>query len=419
MEVDEEPIDSTDPVEDILPVHSPEAELKEVPAAGESGLPCPGRASSSIVVPQENGCDLNEGSQKDGLQSEQVDEAGAEGGPSFRGETLEPREMDTTPTVTPPSPKAALEMEERANVAEYLAPTPEGCVTPTALLSATGSPTQPRASPKRKQLSSPEGSEIADGLVSAVKRHCRSASETAPSSRLPGRMPYGPSYRADGEELEVAGGEEKQTPMLQRSEDSRTPLATTERTEHSPELSPREEPQAPMLQRSGDSSRTPPATPERTDHSPDLSPEEEPEDHLFVTPPEGDRPPGIVRDEFAGAEGDTSGDFPEQPEELAAPRGQVTPAETPAGTKPQPPAGPDAPDKDTPLPDGDEEWQPSEPEPVVASTWPSSPAAEGGDDSAVPPFQWSQPLNLSSDSCRNDFESPNGEVTRPYQRHLG
>ncbi len=77
--------------------------------------------------------------------------------------------MDATPAVTPPSPKAALKMEEGPNVAEYLAPTPEGYVTPTGSLSATGSPTQPRTSLKRKQLSSPEGSEIAVGLVSVVK----------------------------------------------------------------------------------------------------------------------------------------------------------------------------------------------------------------------------------------------------------
>ncbi len=103
-------------------------------------------------------------------------------------ETLEPREMDATLAVTPLSPDASPEAGERVNVAEYHAPTPEGYVTPTGVLSATGSLTQPRTSPKRKQLSSPEGSEIAAGLVIAG-RHCRSASESAPSSRLPGRMP--------------------------------------------------------------------------------------------------------------------------------------------------------------------------------------------------------------------------------------
>ncbi len=77
--------------------------------------------------------------------------------------------MDATPAVTPPSPEAAPETEEKANMAEYRVSTPEGYVTPTGLLSTTGSPTRPRTSPKRKQLSSPEGSEIAAGLVSAVK----------------------------------------------------------------------------------------------------------------------------------------------------------------------------------------------------------------------------------------------------------
>ncbi len=102
-----------------------------------------------------------------------------------------------------------------------------------------------------------------------------------------------------------------------------------------------------------------------------------------------------------------------------APQSQSAPAEAPAETEPPPPTGHDAPTEDTPPPVGDERWQSLEPEPVAASTPPLSPAAEGLDDSAVPLFQWSQPLNLSSDSHRNDFESPNGEVTRPYQRHMG
>ncbi len=55
----------------------------------------------------------------------------------------------------------------------------------------------------------------------------------------------------------------------------------------------------------------------------------------------------------------------------------------------------------------------------MASTPPSSPTAEGWDDSAIPPFQWDQPLDQSGDSRGLDFDSPNGEVTRPYQRHLG
>ena len=74
--------------------------------------------------------------------------------------------------------------------------------------------------------------------------------ETAPGSRLPGRMAYGSSSCTDGEEPGVVGEEENQTPMLQRNGDPGTP----------------------------------PTTPGRTDHSHDLSQEEEPEDLLFVTP---------------------------------------------------------------------------------------------------------------------------------------
>ncbi len=126
-------------------------------------------ASHPTVASPENGPGSDEENQKDSLRQEQVGEARAEEKLSPVEETLEPREMDATPVVTPPSPDAAPETEERVNVAEYHAPTPEGYVTPTGVLSATGSPTRPRTSPKQKQLSSQEGSEIAAGLASAVK----------------------------------------------------------------------------------------------------------------------------------------------------------------------------------------------------------------------------------------------------------
>ncbi len=105
-----------------------------------------------------------------------------------------------------------------------------------------------------------------------------------------------------------------------------------------------EENQTPMLKRDGDPG-TPPTTLERTGYSQDLSQEEEPEDLLFVTPPEGDRPSGTAKDELTKAEGKMNGNFLEQLDELVASQSQLTPAETPAGTRPQPPAGPDAPMK--------------------------------------------------------------------------
>ncbi len=65
MAVDEQPMDPTDPMEEMSPVHSLEAESKEVPAAGRNVPPHSDGASSPIAVPQEDGCDLNEESQKD------------------------------------------------------------------------------------------------------------------------------------------------------------------------------------------------------------------------------------------------------------------------------------------------------------------------------------------------------------------
>ncbi len=74
-------------------------------------------------------------------------------------------------------------------------------------------------------------------------------------------------------------------------------------------------------------------------------------------------------------------------------------------------------------PDGDEERQSSGPEPFKTSTRPSRPAAsqdvEESDNYAIPSFQWTKPLSLSVYSCGNDFESPTGDVTTPYQPHIG
>ncbi len=168
------------PVGDITLIHNPEAELEEVPAVGKSVPPCSDAASSPIMVPREDGGDLIEKSRKDSLEREQAGEAGDERKPSLVEETLEPREMDvtpavtlpspkaahemadgaeggspvveeipepretdTTPAVTPPSPEAVLRTEKKAGMAECPSPASEGYVTPTGLLSATGSPTRP------------------------------------------------------------------------------------------------------------------------------------------------------------------------------------------------------------------------------------------------------------------------------------
>ncbi len=370
---------------DASPAPNPEPELKEVPTAEESAPSNSDGASCFIVISPEDGPGLDEESQKDSPRREQVGEGGAEEELSPVEETLEPWEMDATPGAAPPSPDAAPEAEGRANVAEYHAPTPEGYVTPTGVLAATGSPMRPRTSPKRKQLSSPEGSEVAAGLVSAVKRHCGSASESIPGSRLPGRMPYGLPPRIDGEEPGIVEGEESRT--------------STSEGDGNPE--------------------TLPTTPEHTARSPGLSQEEEPDDLVFTTPPEGDRPSGTPKDSPTKGEEDLNGNFLGPLDGLAAPPNQPATTGTPAGSEPPLPVGQEVPTEDILPPVGNEREQPSELEPVAVSTWPFSPVAEGEDNPTIPPFRFTQPLNLSNDSCRDDFKSPSGEVTRPYQPHLG
>ena len=101
MEVEEEPRDSTDPVGNASPAPDPETELKKAPAAGEDAPPNPDGACCPIIAPPKDGPGSDKESQKDSPRREQVGETGAEEEPIPVEETLEPREMDATPAVTP------------------------------------------------------------------------------------------------------------------------------------------------------------------------------------------------------------------------------------------------------------------------------------------------------------------------------
>ncbi len=148
MEVDEEPRDSTHPVGDASTAPDPETETgKTLPAEGNTP-PNPNGASCPTIMLPEDGPGSDEESQKDRLHCEQVGEAWAEEESVPVEDAVDPREMDTTPTATPPSPATSPEAEEKIPIAEYHTPTPEGYVTPTGVLSATGFPTRPRASQK-------------------------------------------------------------------------------------------------------------------------------------------------------------------------------------------------------------------------------------------------------------------------------
>ncbi len=145
MEVDEEPVDPTDLVEEMSPVPGTGTESKETPAAGMTTPPRVGESSHSetglpIMGPGDDLIDPIEESQNDTPRNEKTNADEAEEGFSLVEEILELREMDATPAVTPPSLKDRPETENKDGVAEHLAPTSEGYVTPTGLLSAAGSP---------------------------------------------------------------------------------------------------------------------------------------------------------------------------------------------------------------------------------------------------------------------------------------
>ncbi len=382
MEVDEEPRNSTDPVENASPAPDPETELETVAAAEDDASSNPDRVGCPAIMLPEDGPGSEEGGQKDSACREHAGEAGAEEGSVPVEDAVDPREMDTTPVATPPSPAASPETEEKISIAEYHAPTPEGYVTPTGVLSATGSPIWPRASPKRKQLSSPEGSEIAAGLVCAVKRHCGSVSELALDPRLPGRMPYGLPSRLDGEELASVGRRESQSSMSER----------------------------------GEGLRTPPTTPVHAAHSSNASQEEEPEDLVFATPPEENKSFGTLTTNPAADKEGPNGNFLGPLDELAASPSHSTNVSSPAGATLSSPAGQETSEGAVPPSVRSEGEPPTGSEPTAVSTRPSSPDAEGEDNPTIPPFQFTQPLNVSTDSRENDFGSPIGEITEPYQR---
>ncbi len=100
MEVDEEPRDSTDPVGNASPASDPEREekkLEKTPAAEEDAPPNPDGACCPTIMLPEDGPGSDEEGQKDSPYREQAGEAGAEEESIPVGDTVELREMDTTP----------------------------------------------------------------------------------------------------------------------------------------------------------------------------------------------------------------------------------------------------------------------------------------------------------------------------------
>ncbi len=324
MEVDEEPRDSTDPVGDASPAQGnpdPETKAGTTFPAGENTPPNPNGTGCPIIVLPEDGSGPDGESKETCSQCDQVGDTGAEEESVPVGDIVDPREMDTAPATTPPSPVALAEAEEKIPIAEYHAPTPEGYVTPTGVLSATGSPTRPRASPKRKQLSSLEESELAAGLACAVKRHCGSTPELVPSSRLPGHMPYGLSPCLEKEEPE-------------KVEKGKSQSSTSE----------------------GDESLwTPPTTPVHAARSLNVSQEEEPEDPVFATPPEENRAPEMPRNSPTTGTRDADRNFQGPLDKLAASPKNPAIVRSPAETALSSPAGPEASGRPVSLFTGSEE----------------------------------------------------------------
>ncbi len=338
MEVEEEPMDSADPVEETLSTHGTSADPIEMPTeiigtSPHSGKLAPLRTSSPITVSGDGGINLNEGSRRDNPQDMEAESDEADKKFSLAKEVLEPRGIDATPAATSLPLETGPDITEGSGVVRQIVPTTERCVTPMDLLTAD-SPSRPRTSPKRTQLSSPEGSEIAAGWDNSIKRHRSSTPEHTPISRLPSRMPYWTPCLAEKEGPGAAGEGGDKSPLPRKDE----------------------EPMAPLV------------APEDVGEPSELQRGEELKDLLFMAPLDGDKPSGPSGDEFALAQGvvDPSEEekLPKLPEgeESDAARGKIKPVETPAETEPQPPLRPEASEVGIRPPDGDEGQQPSESE---------------------------------------------------------
>ena len=185
METEEGPMDPTDPVEETPSARSTSADPTQAPI---EVIDTPHHSSEPAPGDSEPGPD--EGNRPGDPQDMEAESDGTDEKLPLGNEELEPWDREVTPEkVTPPS-EAGKDTREGSEEVGPTVSAAERCVTPTDLL-LIDSPSRPRPSPKRKQLSPPEGSKAATEWENTVKQHCGSTPERTPSSRLPGRMPYG------------------------------------------------------------------------------------------------------------------------------------------------------------------------------------------------------------------------------------
>ncbi len=194
MDTEEGPTDPTDPVGEPSPANSPSADSTRKPVGVigtifHSGEPASIGTSSPVVTPRDSEPGPDVGNQEGDPQDVEAESDGADEKYSLGNEELGPRGMEATPALASSPPETVPDARESSAEIGQTVPTTERCITPTDLLSVD-SPSRPRISPKRKQLSPPEGREVAEDWENAVKRHSGSTPEHTPFSRLPGRMPY-------------------------------------------------------------------------------------------------------------------------------------------------------------------------------------------------------------------------------------
>ena len=239
METEEGP---TDPVEETSPARSTsaaptQAQTEVIGTPPHSSETAPVMTSSPVITSRDSEPDPVEGNREGDLrdmegESDEMDEKFPIG-----NDVLVLQEIGITPGTMSPPPEASQDAKEGLGEVGLIVPTVERCETPTDSL-PVDSPSQLRASLKRKQLSPPEENEATADWENAVKRHRSCTPERIPFSRLPGRMPYGltppPEEAASG-----AAGPGAEGPLDPLREEGLTDSPTAPSEEDRPSGPPR------------------------------------------------------------------------------------------------------------------------------------------------------------------------------------
>ncbi len=179
MEVEKGPTDPTDPVEETSLARSTNADPTQAQMEAMDTPPY----LSEMAPTMTSAPDSVEGNREGDLQDMEAKSGEVDGKLPIGNEALEPQETETTPKTENSLPKGTQDVEKESGEVGLIVPAVlngDWCV-----FFLVDSPSRERASPKRKQLSPPEGDEATTDQENAFKRHRGSISDRISFPRLP------------------------------------------------------------------------------------------------------------------------------------------------------------------------------------------------------------------------------------------